>query len=736
MIKKSRIVIEIIKTGIRLPLRKTGFYAITLLLSLCAVHSSGATGVALVVNSQPASTIVVAEEAPELTTEAAEKLSYYIREITGAEPAIVHSLQEVKTKGILWVGPHPAMAARYPTVDFTLNDPEEILIRTLGNDVVILGHDTITEDGIQFEAGTHLAVSSFIENQLGVRWFWPGKWGTDIPQQTTLRIQPVSIRYSPQLRLRSLSLPSFERRLDRDIIRTLNKHVENPKDWAAQKDKDTREWQNHHRGDSRSTGAPRINPLAGNWSDFHNAHAFRWGQYRKEHPEWFAMQPDGSRQEDTDTPYPDAQNVKICVSNPGVAEKWLEEAREYFTNNPHATTFSASERDKGWQGYCLCKDCLAMDNPGAEILEREIRWEHESRLFYALTDRYAKFWNTIARRLKEDFPDRDVNVSVYAYHVTRPAPTIKLEDNVIPIFVGLERRLYQRNSEEHTLDQRRMWKEWWEAAEKRNVLVWRPNMMYRNIGLPYIFTRRHAENMRFMAEHGLVGVITDSGISASNWSTQGPQLYLAAKLLWDPYADAETILADYYQRAFGPAAPYIEQYFQLFEDLYIRLAEQYKDRGYATYQDPPRLFREIRLDSRPSTGRLGEEGIARHRVIEDQAQEFLQKAEDSVANSDQKYQERVAFVKAGFQFIQAHLDCIEAMNDFRKTSSTENRERIIQAVARRAEILNANVDNFAFNQIALLQEILRRPQDLGSSKIVTVQETKDQQQELLHELEQ
>lgn len=713
-----------------------------LLLSLCMVNSIHALGVVLVSESKPVTTIVVAEDAPQLTTQAAGKLAHYIREISGAEPAIVHNPQEVETAGIIWVGPHPAMATRYPTVDLALNHPEETLIRTLGNDVLILGRDVVAEDGIQIEAGTNLAVSSFIEDQLGVRWFWPGKWGTDIPQQPTLRIPSVSVRYAPQLRLRSLTLPNYQRQLTAKIRRKMRKHVDDPIEYVRQKDLDTREWQNHHRGDSRSTGSSFVYPLGGSWSAHRTStgHGFnRWYvEFGKEHPEWFAMQPDGKRTgTDGTAPYPDRYNVKMCVSNPEVVEQWVKEAARRFHANPHATIHNAGDRDKGWQGYCLCPDCLAMDNPRAESLEQDILWKDESRSFYALTDRYAKFWNKLAQRLKEEFPDRDVNVSISAYHVTRPAPTIQLEENIIPIFVGLERRFYLRNTKEHTLDQRRIWKGWWEAVGKRNRLIWRPNMMFRNLSLPYIFTRRHAENMRFMADHGLAGVITDSGISGSSWATQGPQLYLAAKLLWDPRADEKAILADYYRRAYGPAASYIEQYFQLFEDLYARAADQYKEVGYNMYQDPPRLFREIRLDSRPATGRLGREGIRRHRVIEDQAEALLQQATAAVASSNEKYRERVEFVKTGFAFIQIQLDCIEAMNDFREKPSEENRARAAAAIAQRETVLEANLDNFAFNYVNLQQLIDQYQQHLGSpEKIVHVKETAEEEAQQLRELEQ
>jgi len=161
-------------------------------------------------------------------------------------------------------------------------------------------------------------------------------------------------------------------------------------------------------------------------------HAFTdwWARYGAAHPEYFAMGPDGSRVPAT------PRFAKLCVSNPEVVERVLEQMERQLAGNP-AGTVSASPND-GW-GFCLCPKCRAMDEPDAEKLTLTYEKAEELTpgmdLAYQallgggvavthvwLTDRYMKFWNTLARRLQERHPDRPVTVCAWAYAAVRKPP--------------------------------------------------------------------------------------------------------------------------------------------------------------------------------------------------------------------------------------------------------------------------------------------------------------------------
>jgi hypothetical protein len=58
------------------------------------------------------------------------------------------------------------------------------------------------------------------------------------------------------------------------------------------------------------------------------------------------------------------------------------------------------------------------------------------------------------------------------------------------------------------------------------------------------------------------------GEAQKNFSTQGPNYWLAAHLMWDPSASSANIMDRYY-RAFGPAAEPIRRYYETFENSIV-----------------------------------------------------------------------------------------------------------------------------------------------------------------------
>ncbi|HWL52712.1 MAG TPA: DUF4838 domain-containing protein [Chthoniobacteraceae bacterium] len=679
---------------------KPQYLLVSLFLALPAARA-----VELVSNGKAVSTVIVAPDAPELTRAAAREVADYLHKITGAEVAIRPTAAGDEMPNRIWVGPHPEMEARLDGKIPTLSHPEETVIQAMENDLVILGRDRFRE-GVQYEAGTSLAASSFIQDRLGVRWLWPGELGTDIPSHASVAFEPFVQRYHPQLRWRQLSAVNDARHLQ--AVGSKNPEVKPLLRHAPQKDALVREWLNRQKADHSASGDP-ASPLRGSLG-LRIGHAYGdwWNRFHTTHPEYFALQPGGQR-----GGYPPApKDVKICVSNPGVARQWIADAVNFIKTRPGQTTVSASENDRGWQGYCVCEACKAWDAPDAPFLERGLSWagysEPSSR---ALTDRYVRYWNRLARGLREALPERELHIGVMAYHPMRPAPVHEtLEKNIVVAFVGIHRRNPINNGKAALAVQRALWQQWAQAADQ---LIWRPNLIHQTFGLPYVFPHRHSENMRFLADHKLVGISVDS--IENHWATQGPQYYVTAQLAWNPRLDVDALLADYYARAFGAAAPHVAAYFSLFENLYAALPEQYADAGWHIRHDLPRLYRERWEDGeRPDkTRRLGEEGVQRNDKLERAAAAHLKLARAAVADGPEIHRQRVAFVETGFTFVRAQLDAIEAMNDFRAAPTETNRQRAEAAAARRTAILEENIDSFAISYAQLLGRQLKLPETFG-----------------------
>ena len=187
--------------------------------------------------------------------------------------------------------------------------------------------------GMQQEYGTANAVYTFLQDQLGVRWLWPGE--EDVLRRERIAIAPCELRYHPQIRARSGMFTKL----------SLGDNKEGPDElWAR--------FQRVQLDSLELLGGHGF----GHW----------WDKYGKEHPEYFAAAPDGSRRPIAFNP----RNTKLCASNPDVWRQWLAEVEEQLRENPTKRIFNVSPNDGYTTGHCVCANCLAWDHPDGEKVVR------------------------------------------------------------------------------------------------------------------------------------------------------------------------------------------------------------------------------------------------------------------------------------------------------------------------------------------------------------------------------
>ena len=102
-------------------------------------------------------------------------------------------------------------------VDLEGLGPEGIRLRTVGQDLVIVGRDQKPLSGGQTMQlnGTFYAAMTFVEQYLGVRWLWPGDLGTVVPRRATVVVPTIDVSFTPRLQIRkyrSRNMWSGERR--------------------------------------------------------------------------------------------------------------------------------------------------------------------------------------------------------------------------------------------------------------------------------------------------------------------------------------------------------------------------------------------------------------------------------------------------------------------------------------------------------------------------------------------
>ena len=256
--------------------------------------------------------------------------------------------------------------------------PGGLLIRTFPNSVVLPGPDQKTPTD---QNGSRYAVTTFLEDALGCRFLWPGDSGKVIPRRKTIDVDRIDRRFTPTIRQRRIRMAAGYG--DRKA-----KGVERP----GFKDTDSLQI---------NAAAMQISTRDGGWAGWHrlggslrlaSGHSFgyMWEKHKDAHPEWFAVQADGTRDQSRS---PDRS--RLCVSNMELIEEIARERIERLSKSD-VKSVSIGPNDGGQTSFCRCEECRKLDPPNSRKLEN-------GRL--ALTDRYVYFWNEIAKRVVKVHPN-------------------------------------------------------------------------------------------------------------------------------------------------------------------------------------------------------------------------------------------------------------------------------------------------------------------------------------------
>ncbi len=567
----------------------------------------------LVENGKSLVPIILPAEPTMFTKIAAADLAEYIGKVSGVMPEILEGLPSPVPKHAIWVGFQPQLKALFPGTDFEFKHPEEILIKCDGKHLAILGRDVwdpvtnkmtikggATEAerkdylagfaeanrdvvGFQYEYGTVNAVATFLQDQLGVRWLWPGKVGEVVPKQSTIAVGPIEFRYHPKIRQRST------------VYAPLALYKQGGKPGSSGGD-----WVRRQRLQLDSLYTPS------------GGHGFTewYATYHKTHPEYFALQSDGTR-----VYKGEPRHAKLCQSNPAVVEQWLKIVEAAIAKNPHRTVFNVAANDGTASGICCCENCKAWDHPDG----MKMVWNYPGGtelIGVATTDREVTFANILVRKLRERYPDKDYKVLIQAYGGAATPPVKAVPDaNVIVSSVAAS----FSNLEE------------WSKKTSAGM-IWRPNFAdpahWKTGGPPNITGT--ADLLKRAAACGVSGVSMD--MLWSWWSTQGPMYYVMAQLAWNPDKPVGEIMDDYCKSGFGPAADDIKAYWKLLQDNRIAIAPDKMTAGTKTWAEAfnPDFFKT--------------------------AYALLDTSAAKVATAGKEYADRIAFVRAGLDYLRLNTE--------------------------------------------------------------------------------
>lgn len=509
-------------------------------------------GLTLFENGEPRGIIIIPASPSEAEQKAANLLKDVSQKMAGkslpvlteekirVEGSVAIDTQGNRWQNAIWLG-NTAQAAKQNIHADDLK-PEGYRLKTVDGWLFVVANDKahIPTNGAIF------AAAGLLEDYLGVRWLWPGDVGTVIPQNANVTLPAIHEQNEPALLQRLIRNgvgTSDRHEIGLKLLggteedrRIMTKTQTDGQDWAAR---------------LKSGGSLNLN--------YRHAFSNWYKKYGEKHPEWFALQANGTRKQGSDRP-------RLCKGNPEVAKQKAKEIIEQYKENPNMDSASISLNDgSGVDSFCMCSLCRQLDPPNGRIIDMMFMRDGKRMLekYPSLSDRVATFYNRIAEEVAKTLPN--AKLGAYAYSAYRDVPLgVTLHPSIIIGFVGLN--YFDEQMRQEDLQR---WDGW---SRHSSELFLRPNISGQGNALPAVYTQRLGEDIRHCYQTGMT--IGDFDSLTGNWATQGLNFYVLAKLLWNPAEDVDALVKDYCEKGFGSASEYVRAYFSELEKALVRVAKR------------------------------------------------------------------------------------------------------------------------------------------------------------------
>lgn len=481
--------------------------------------------------------VVVSEKAVPNTVFAAEELVSFLSQSLETRIPIV---RKPKTGAVnLFVG--RTDWSEREGLDPSAHPWDSYLIRSTGNDIYLLGEDdagsgvsTQLKNGwYQYRHATLFAVYAFLEEFVGVRFYFPGELGTVVPRKS------------------EIDIPSLDRVVTPNFL---------VREWYLG---DQAYWFGKDKNDAEGTrmkglawlrlrmGSRRI-PLCHGSNQFH--YLDRFG---KTHPEYFSLKTNGLRHTD---PHAVPFAGHLCWSSP-VVDEIFEDVKAAFTGEKPAARgipladwgVNIDRRNKiadimpqDGMPKCACEKCRA-----ARDRKEDVVW-----LATAM----------IARRLLDEGVGG--SVAQMAYGGARTPPSFELPTNIYiqvalngPWSIGRDKQLAR---EEKFVDD-------WCRKLGHKVWLWTYAAKHPSVGpdfdgIPQLSMHAWGNYYKKFSDR-IFGCFAES--ESDRFSFNYLNYYVYSRVCWDAKTDVEAVLDEHYRLMFGPAAEEMKSLYETMEEKWM-----------------------------------------------------------------------------------------------------------------------------------------------------------------------
>lgn len=372
------------------------------------------------------------------------------------------------------------------------------------------------------QRGTMYGVMSFLEREMGVRFYTSRV--TVTPQKARYAFTWLNHSEKPGVRVRN------------DFYYEAFEPI-----WAAR---------------NRVNGAMGFRQQPGGLECYWSVHTFYPlmppEEFFKDHPEYYSLL-DGKRT---------ADHAQLCLANPDVLRIITERLKQKMRELPEYLIYDVSQND--WSNPCQCSGCQA-------IVDRE----------GSQSGPIIQFVNQVADNVKAEFPDKFIGTLAYSY-TRKPPRTLKPRENVVVRFCSIEccfaHDFLSCPENKSFVEDMKGW-----AAIAPHIYIWDYVVNFSHYTMPYPNFRVLQPNIQFFRDHKAIGIMEQAAYQSRGGEFAELRAYLIAKLLWNPEAEVEPIIADFMHGYYGRAGQFVRAYFDLLHgrlslDTHIHLGLQHDDK--------------------------------------------------------------------------------------------------------------------------------------------------------------
>jgi hypothetical protein len=267
-------------------------------------------------------------------------------------------------------------------------------------------------------------------------------------------------------------------------------------------------------------------------------------------------------------------------------------------------------------------------------------------LRWSVSDPMLELLNDVAARLRERHPQSRSKIGFLIYSnmflppklVTRLEPSLYAmlaPIDIDPIHPMGDPQSPPKNEYESILFQ-------WAKLTKGQLVIYdydQSMLVWRD--LPNPSHQAFKEDVKRYRDAGVLGFATESRMALA---TTGINLYLRARLMWNPEEDVDALLEDFYARFFGPArAPMRDYWSAIFYAWRNTIATEHEHFIIPAIYTP-QLVQKLEAPLREA----------------EKALEPLRQPTRTLTDEERKYLERINFVRLGYETLKAYVAMVEA----------------------------------------------------------------------------